>query len=240
MLETSKRTPPYIGVKKLNETIDIMSRKNYSEVSPILFMSNGFSKIDALLAISLLKCLGILDEQGNPNNELMSKLRLAGDARKKAFDEIIRASYSGLFETIDEPQNLSSEALDNAFLAHYPDLSRRVLKGVKPVFFRLCELAGLKEKGSVRTRNVKPRSESKIKEVLKPNKTLGLKKDAPRGFHEHSIVRGKMFVIIPEDIFMRTGREEELNKDWFTVLKSAHDFADKYLKSEDTNEDEQT
>jgi len=240
MKETNKQTPPYIGVNKLNDTIDIISKKSYSEVSPIIFESNGFGKLDALLAIRLLKFLGVLDEQGNPNNEVMSKLRLTGDERKKAFADIVRISYSGLFETIDEPQNLSSEALDNAFLAHYPDLSRRVLKSVKPVFFRLCELAGLREEGIVKSRAGKSNLVRKIpKENAKFSKTSGSKEITPVGFHVKPIVQGKMSISIKEEDFLRMDLDDDMNNAWRAVLKSAHKFADEYLKDKTATENEE-
>src|SRR5581483_3570084 len=151
-----------LSVAKLQEMLELISTRNIDEVSVSFFTDRGFSRIDGPLAVRALEFFGLIDDSGKPT-ALMAKLRLKGEPRKKAFEEIVRSAYKELFNTIDAPQDLPNEDLTNEFIAHY-SISDRVAKSAIPVFIKLCEFAGLKPEGSVvsRKREPKPKTEKPI------------------------------------------------------------------------------
>lgn len=228
--ESSKITPPYISISKLEKTVSILSARTYSEVSPVIFQSNGYSKLDSNLAINALKFLGLVDEQ-NKATDQMSLLRQKGDAQKKAFEQIVRAAYKPLFDAVQDPQNMESIDLTNAFNANYPHLSDRVIRTAIPVFIKLCEYAGLKEAGTIVGRVHKPHTfKSKGVGKDKPLGDRGSKIFGDQNFHIQPILKGKMNISIPEEIFLKMATDDVLNEEWRLVLKAAHKFSDKFLQ----------
>lgn len=231
--ETKQVTPPYLSLAKLQKTIDILSARSFSEVSAVLFTSNGFSKLDAQLAISTLKFLGLVDENGRAT-EQMPALRLKGDARKESLGGIVRSAYKKLFDTVDAPQNLSTIDLANAFHAHYPKLSDRVIRTAMPVFIKLCEYGGLKEEGSVVARTIKPREKNSDKK--QPSKktpaNLPPTNDETLIAKDFSLVRvaeGRLVLGIPKELKERLLDDETLEESWRTVRSALREFADAHI-----------
>jgi len=232
---TEKKTPPYLAVSRLEKMFSILSVKTPDVISTLLFTSNGFSKVDALLAINTLKFLGLIDDEKKPTQR-MSSLRIKGDKRPGEIKKIAEEAYKPLFDNIEKPHELSKEDLFNAFCANYPGLSDRVYRSAIPVFLKICEYAGLKEAGTVRgwtvkARTDKPRmSEQKdtTRETLRKGKVM--EEFGAPDFYMHPVMKGKMTITIPEDIFLRAATEDVLNDAWRTVLKAAHKFAEEHLK----------
>ena len=235
-----KVTPPYLSVSRLQKTIELISAKNFSEIAVVLFEANGFSKLDANLAISTLKFLGLIDDAGLPT-ETMSSIRLQGDPRRQAFLKIVERSYEPIFDTSPRPQDLQPVELGNAFRAHYPHLSERVIKTAIPVFLKLCELAGLKEAGSVVSRERKPRTliartnqKNRHSSENQKNSTENNSSD----FHVQNIVKGKMSISIPEEVFLKDAVDDKQHDLWRSLLKMAHTFADQYIQDETSSPEE--
>ncbi len=228
-----KRTPPYISVARLNKMFDILSIKTPDTISNVLFISNGFSTVDALLAISSLKFLGLIDDDKKPT-AAMSALRIKGEGRATEIKKIIEQAYKPLFENVEAPYSQTKEDLFNAFSANYPKLSDRVYNAAIPVFLRLAEYAGLKDEGSVRGGWTVNRAKARGKMTTgKDDKTLETR--VPRypavlspDSHVHNTIKGKVGVFIPEDWNNETLLNDELLKLWSTALKAVDAYAKKY------------
>jgi hypothetical protein len=224
-------TPPYLSISKLEKSIELISNRSFNEIAVVLFTANGFSNVDALLAISALKFLGLVNDNGIPT-ELMSKLRLKGDIRKKEFEGIIRAAYRKLFETIDTPQNLSSDDLFNAFHAHYSNLSDRVIRAAIPVFLKLCEFAGLREEGSVVARK------RRLNNGLAKKSSNRVQNQLENGFAAVRVAEGRIVLNIPPELKDRLFEDETLVEDWSILRKALTVFADKYIPKEEQKKKE--
>lgn len=239
--------PPYISVAKLDRVLDLAKKRNLSRVSASLFRDYGFGVADAGLAVSLLKFLGALDENGSATN-VMANLRLESEERRKqAFQTIVKDSYSKLFAAVAEPYNLSRADLADEFRVQYKQ-SARVVAGAVPAFLKLCEYAGFVGTGAVAKRsprsNHQERSRASIKMTSRGSRARSQSAETsgfiPASSHIQPIVRGKMTVTIPEDLFLRAAIDDQLSDEWRKVLKSAHAFAEKYLKeTENINGDGQ-
>jgi hypothetical protein len=217
-------TPPYIAVGKLEKAIQIISSKPYSSLAPTLFISNGFSNVDALLALSALKFLDLIDAKGNATSHMPS-IRFEGEKRTRAFASIIKTAYAPLFKSLAAPELASNTDLVNAFKEHYPTLSDRILKSAIPAFLRLCIYAGLKEEGSVKGRTLTPRH---------ANKDISAKKIDLPGTHDYPLVKGKLTLSMPEDWLLQSDSSEELHDKLRAVVKAAQTFAAGIEKKKDS------
>lgn len=221
---------PYLSIAKLERVLELTRTRTMSKISTSLFANYGFNTTDAALAVKLLKFLGAVDEEGNPT-KFMNDLRLESEEkRKQAFENIVRNSYNKLFAAVKKPQNLSQGELADEFRVQY-NQSPRVIGTAIPVFIKLCEYAGLKEPGTVVTKTHKPREQKTVTTAKKQRAEAVSTNVTSLGIHSYPIVKGKMDITVPEEIFLRSAVEDELNDDWRTVLKVAHKFADKYLKN---------
>lgn len=235
--ETKKTTPPYLGVAKLEKVFQTISSRNYTELTVPLIMGYGLNKIDAQLAFSMLRFLGFINDDGKAT-ELMTKLRLNGDAKKEAFEKIVKDAYQKLFAIVSEPQNLSNPELLQEFRIQY-DLSERVAKAAIPAFIKLAEFAGLKEEGSIRGRKREPKAktdESTAKEKQPAHTDHKSKNQAEPisspDLFPIKIVDGKFILSVPSDFQNQLNFDDELNAKFRKAIKDIKIIADSYLPKE--------
>lgn len=229
-------TPPYLSVAKLEELIDLISNRNYATFSAEIFRKQGFNGTDATWSVSALKFLGVLNDNGTPT-PLMAKFRLLGDARKIEIEKIVKDAYRLLFQAITEPQNLPSDKLVNEFVVQY-DMSRSLAESAARIFIKLSELAGLKVSGTTIAKTKKPKVVKKLLKDSKPIKQSISSETVNLEEHTHPIVKGKMSITIPEELYLRSATDDDLNNAWRAILKTAHKFAETYLKeAHDTQAD---
>jgi hypothetical protein len=214
-----------------------------SKVSTSLFDGYGFKQTDAALSVKLLKFLGAIDDEGNATS-VMEKLRLESeDKRRQAFEEIVRNAYSHLFNAVKEPHNLPKTELSDEFKVQY-NQSPRVVMSAVPVFLKLCEYAGLKEKGTVSARTSKPREKNNVSRTeRKSNRHTAtdthIKPPTAHGFHAYPVAKDKMTIIVPEDWYLESEKIDDLHNKWRAVVKAAHTYAESMNKEEEP-ESEQT
>lgn len=231
---------PYLSVAKVDKILEYAKTRTMNKVSTSMFSGYGFNTTDAALAVKFLKFLKVIDEDGNASS-LMTKLQIqTEEKRSKAIEEIVRDSYELLFSAsaTKEPQNFSPNELADEIRVQY-NQSQRVAKTAVPVFFRLCEYAGLKETGSVTTKIHKPR-ESKVPKtiVAKDSRDQNSSNHHRRpalniippidSFHIQFVVKDKAGVITPNDWGIETPLDDELDQLWKVSLKALHAYAKKY------------
>ena len=114
-------------------------------------------------------------------------------------------------------------------------MSRGLAESAARVFLKLSEYAGLRDVGTVVAKiHKKPRAE---KNKLPNHEKKTIKKSvvdletATPNIHVHPI-KGKMSITIPEEAFLRLDTHDTMNDAWRTIVKSAHKFAEEYLKDE--------
>ena len=224
-------TPPYLSVARLEKVISLASNRNFSNVSYSLFEKYGFNRVDAILAFNVFGFLGLIDKDGNAT-ELMAKLHLQGDLRKKEFEKIIRAAYKKLFDaTNNNPHNLGKEDLLNEFAIHY-GVSPRIARSAIPVFLKLCEYAGLKEETQVREIGSGGKAE-KVKgekvSIRTTKKADNIGDDA--GFFPVRVAEGRMFLNIPSELHNKILESDDakFHDEWRNLRTELKEFADKYI-----------
>ncbi len=152
-------TAPYISITKLEDVINLVSNRNYSDFTTDIFKNRGFSKVDAFLAMNTLRFLNLITDDRKPT-EQMKKIGLKGDSRKEAFKEVIQNAYKKLFDIVEKPQDLPFNELFNEIKTQY-NLSGRIARQAVPVFLKMAEFAGLIEEGSVISRKRKSKTDKK-------------------------------------------------------------------------------
>jgi len=235
-----KTKPIYLSVPKLQEVIRLTSERSLSSVKAKYFEGYGIKGTDAVLAVSSLRFLGLLDDTGTPT-EKMAKLRLKGEARKKEFESVIRSAYKVLFTVVEKPYELAPDDLNNEMVTHY-DLSPRIARAAVPAFLWLCEYAGLIQEGSVsiRQRRSKTGISKKSGVTSSGKKTPQDKYNAQKIEHPKSvsgltdivIMEGKLIISISPEIQSRAWLDKDLGEDLRTFVKKGQEFADKHTPKE--------
>lgn len=231
--KTKSITPPYLSITKLEKVMGLVSSRNFSKISIETFRNYGFGQFDAQLAISLLRFLNLIDDEGVPT-ESISKLYLPSEARKQEFEKILKNAYRKLFELIAEPQNLSSDELLSDFRIQY-GLSDRLAKAAVPTFIKLCELGGLKEEGTIvgRVRQPSHKSNEQTAKSQSPN---GKRPTAEHPqITEAGAVINTITMTLSDDLAVqystylnnRITLDDELNQKWRALIKDLQSIADK-------------
>lgn len=233
--DTKKQKPSYISIQKLEKTIELASNRNFAQVNSAMFTQYGFGPSDAILAVSTLRFLGVVDETGKAT-PLMAKLRLQGEARKQVFHDLVKNSYKKLFNVSSEAHKLSDEELGNEMIIQY-NLSPRVARTAVPVFKKLCEYAGLIEAGTIVAGSPKPRDKSKTSEskpAKKKESAPGSTKDNPwnanTDYFIQQVVKDKVTIAIPEEWHLNATLDDDMNAAWRKALKEVKTFADAYAE----------
>jgi len=223
-------TPPYLSVVQLSRVMELASNRNFTSVSRELFEQYGLNKSDSLLAFNTFRFLNLIDDSGKAT-EMMGKLHLQGDIRKKEFQEIISLAYKRLFDaTNNKPYDLGSKDLINEFIINYK-ITLRIARAAVPAFLKLCEYGGLREETSHFTRN-KPREKTVLRKQEAEKTSLPTLEDEQDHYFNISIVEGKMNISIPKEIYQDSWTDDDLNGDLRGLVKKANDFAKKHVIKE--------
>lgn len=226
---TKELTPIYLSIARLVRVIDLVSNRSLTKVPASFFEGYGFSRVDALLAVNALKFLGLINDT-EETTDLMTKMRLRGDTRRKEFEKILRIAYKRLFDAADTPQDLPIDQLESEFVVQY-GVSKRIFKSAVPVFLKLCEYAGLRDESPIRKTNKVSNKEKKMRNSGAPPRTLSELNDTAirAGFAPIRVAEGRIVLNIPSELKDRLLDDESLNEDWHAIRAELRKFADKYI-----------
>lgn len=195
--EARKAAPPYLSVVKFKKLIELLSNRNFNEVSVALLQKGDeFNKLDGTLAVSGLRFLGFIDDDGRAT-ESMKKLRLSGEERRKAFEEIVRDAYSKIFKAVDEPQKLPNSQLKTELRRQY-DIGERVALAAVPVLRQMLIYAGLLEESSVIRKSKEGATPKSSKPKPKKETSPASSRGRSVGFTEIEFLKGEVVVSISE------------------------------------------
>lgn len=208
-----KNTPPYLSIKKMKKLFDIISSTKLSEIEPKYLKIKGIIGTDANVAVSALRFLGIVNEDGK-TTELAKKLLLKGKDREETIQKIVKSSYSELFGRLPEAYKLSQKELHDELLSIY-DLSPRIAKCAAPAFLWLCSQGGLMETQPREIKKEKGFIKSKADALVGPEKTLFESAD------EYLTIplKGGIQLIIPSRISAQIMITEEFKKIMEALIK---------------------
>lgn len=239
---TKKQTTPvYLSVPQIARLMELVSTRKFENVSFQIFRGYGFNESDAALAVSALRFLGLVDDKNNAT-ELMDKMRLKGDMRKREFELILRSAYTKVFDAVENPHNLPLEELMNEFNVRYRDSikSDRVARAAVFAFLKFCEYAGLREEKSVVVRKARP-TEGTFRPKQKPFGSFAPQKrneqdsaPASDSLYSFPIVPGKFYINIETALHNRSFLDDTLSTDLRAFIKEAHKFAKTHITNAET------
>ncbi|MFA5084098.1 MAG: DUF5343 domain-containing protein [Candidatus Paceibacterota bacterium] len=230
---TREAKPVYLSVPKLEELIRIVSEhatKNALDAS--YFEAYGFGNSDATLAISSLRFLGLLNNEGK-ETELMSKIQLKSeDKRREGFAEVIRKAYKKLFE-IEKPYELPTDRIYDEIRGQY-QVSPRVARGAVPAFLRLCQFSGFIEGAPKRNTNGNKTKRIKPKSRIKNDSSLD---KSGQKYKIIEIVSGKSAIGIPLGSEEKILLDKDARKHLDAFIEAARLYAES-IKNEETSDSE--
>lgn len=230
------KTVPYLSASKMEKVLELASERSLNNITPDYFKTYGFGQADAYLAVNTLRFLGLIDDNEKAT-ETARKFQLKGEARNKEVEATIKKAYKKLFDTTEKPHELPKDDLVNEFMHNY-DLTKRIAISAVPAFLKLCEFAGLKEKGSVLTR--KRIAKSRDTNILKHNEKWikqETQKDNNGEYTPISFADGKIKLYIPTEMLTKAVFEGDLSNDLKSLTGTLTKFAEKYIIKND-NKDE--
>lgn len=145
--------PTYLSIQKLEQLFELFGRSNFNEVKAQDFITRGFSKSDATLAIQTSKFLGFITSEGK-STDSSKVLWIKGEERQIKLKEVVKVAYRKLYETTPNAEQLNRDQLENEFIAIY-GLSPRTVRPAVLAYLWLSSQAGIETKEAfvARSRN---------------------------------------------------------------------------------------
>ena len=226
---TKTTKPIYISVPKLEELLRMVSQRSSIKGINSEYFTN-FGSSDATLAVSSLRFLGIIDENGNGTSLLIKVQPKDEEKRKNGFKEIVEKSYKKLFDAFKEPYNLSNDQLHDAIRAEY-EVSKRVANTAAPAFRKLCEYAGFIEPTASSSPRKRQRGGVQDKIRLSKESSVSPKHHNLSGLTDIEISK-KVVISIAEDITKKVLLDKRLREHLDAFLEAGKKFAEN-IKDED-------
>lgn len=154
-----KSNPPYVSVPKMEQLFNLLSTRNFQEITMQDLLSRGFAISDANQALQGLRFLGLIDESGK-TNENTRIISMKGEGKNEKIQQMIKSSYSKLFETVPSAETLTKAELHDEFMAVY-NISSRIATTAVPAFLWLCKYAGMNVSENIEAR-ARVRNKEKI------------------------------------------------------------------------------
>lgn len=154
--------PPYISLPRMKQVFELLSNRNFFELTINNLEDRGFTKSDASQALQGIRFLGLLTPDGK-TTELMKVLQLKGESKQEKFKEVIKNAYKKLFDITPNADSLSRDQLFNEFLAIY-NLSPRLARTAVPAFLWLCKEAGMNVLEELPTKELSKKPQKTIKQ----------------------------------------------------------------------------
>lgn len=146
--------PPYGPTRGMLEGLQLLQRTSPSRVDEGYLRQHGVAPGNEYKVIGALRFLGLIDERGEPT-EQCRLLRTRGPAFTLALQQIIRAAYQDLFNTLD-PSRATRDQIYNYFVTRLGMGPEMATKSAR-FFMGLCQWAEIEvEPEAPRRRGRKP------------------------------------------------------------------------------------
>ncbi len=191
--ENNPFKPPYLSVPKIDLLLEKISKMSIRRFDNQTVSTLGFSGSDISLAITALKFLGIVNNDGDTNQSVIASFQISSkEKRDSEIQKIIMESYSDLYQILPNAHLASKDDITDSMKITY-ELSPRVARGAAPAYIFLCQYAGIRQNDdTIQRRAVKEKSSKLVQQkktrpaedttkiesdggiaILMPNKYLG-------------------------------------------------------------------
>ncbi len=118
--------------------------------------------------VTALKFFGVVHSDGSVDQDILTGLRLEGDAHKAKLKEVIEKAYSKLFSELDVAK-CDSATLRNYFIGQ--KMTQSIAKGAATLFVFLCNEAGIGLSEDLKKRETKEPKKSGESKKMEPMRT---------------------------------------------------------------------
>ncbi len=152
--EKKKLRIPYASPGLAIKAIDLFRRMSLQKITSKFIVDNGFAtKPNAFKIMDLLMWLGIIDMEGNVNNDIARKLKLVGKDRDDFIINLIKKSYAELFEALDL-MKVNRDDIINFIVNHY-GFGQAQAKYAAILFLHFCQTYGIEISDELKKRTYK-------------------------------------------------------------------------------------
>ncbi len=139
--EEKELRPPYASSGQVDQTIDLLRRTTPKKIDSQFVIDNKIATAtNAFRIVEFLKWLGICNQDGTINEEVIKKLKFVGEEGDKYLMELIKKSYSTLFKRVDLTVARKDDII-NFFISNY-GFGYSLAKPAANLFLHLCEKYG--------------------------------------------------------------------------------------------------
>ncbi len=178
-MENKMNKPPYATPGAADEVLDILRRTTPKKIDSKFVSDNNIAtSSNAFRIVEFVKWFGIVDANGNVNENIVNKLKLVGEERNKFIEELIRNTYKELFDRINLEEARKDDII-NFFISNY-GFGHEKSKIASALFLHLCQKYKIPISDDLKKKTYKSASKIKndLKKVIKKkDKTLENKKD---------------------------------------------------------------
>ena len=170
--EDKKLRIPYASPGAARQVIDLFRRMTPKKITTKFIADNKIATLsNAFTLIDMLLWFGIIDRDGNVNNNVAQKLKLVGKDKEDFMKEIIKKSYAELFNAMDLKQ-VSRNDIQNFIVSHY-GFGQAQAKYAAILFLNFCQTYGIEMSEELKKRQYKFSERKKEARTEKKPKTIG-------------------------------------------------------------------
>jgi len=153
---------PYASPGLAGQAIDIFRRMTPQKITSKFIVDNDLSTFpNAFKIMDLLMWFGIIDREGQVNNEIAQKLKLVGKDKEDFMKNLIIKSYAELFNSLDLKQ-VSRNDIQNFIINHY-EFGQAQAKYATILFLNFCQIYGIEMADELKKKMYKFSERKRIK-----------------------------------------------------------------------------
>lgn len=169
--EDKKLRIPYASPGAAGQVIDLFRRMTPQKITTKFIADNKIATLsNAFTLIDMLLWFGIIDRDGNVNNNIAQKLKLVGKDKEEFMKEVIKKSYAELFNAMDLKQ-VSRNDIQNFIVSHY-GFGQAQAKYAAILFLNFCQTYGIEMSEELKKKQYKFSERKKGARTEKKSKTM--------------------------------------------------------------------
>lgn len=138
MEDENKLRVPYASPGLADKAIDIFRRMSPPKITSKFIVGNGLATApNAFKIMDTLKWLGIINPEGDTNEEIVRNLKLVGDDKRKFMNGLVKNAYKDIIDSI----NLLEATKDDVtnFIVSYYNFGQSQAQGAATLFLHFCQ-----------------------------------------------------------------------------------------------------
>lgn len=193
--EDKKLRIPYASPGAAGQVIDLFRRMTPQKITTKFIADNKIATLsNAFTLTDMLLWFGIIDGDGNVNNDVAQKLKLVGKDKEDFMKELIKKSYKELFDAMDLKQ-VSRNDIQNFIVSHY-GFGQAQAKYAAILFLNFCQTYGIEMAEELKKKQYKFSERRKGARTEKKPKTIEQIENPENEGSSYPDTKGQIAIII--------------------------------------------